>query len=147
MLEWAKKIKGLIDTKYLNKKTRTIEFLANWAVGHNIVLSTTDLESILDKVILHEMTHTVVGGTSRDIDEASFLKFRYRWKRCRNLAKEGHASRTRQGQQNADSTALAAFVSFALGSICVVYLNLSTAIKLSEEGIQVHEDGSLTKPS
>lgn len=147
MLDWAKKIKGLIDAKDLNKKAKTVEFLANFAVNHDFVLTPIDIESILDKVILHEMTHTIVGGESTDIDESSVLKIRYGWKRCRDLAKEGDTTKTRQGQQNADSIALAAFGKFALGNFCVVYLNFSTAIKLSDEGILVHEDGTLTKPS
>jgi hypothetical protein len=147
MLDWAKKIKGLIDAKDLNKKARFVEYLANKAVAQDIVLSPIDLESILDKVILHEMTHTVVGGASRDIDEGNLLKVRYGWKRCRALAKEGDTSKTRMGQENADSIALAAFGKFALGSFYIVYLNVSTAIKLSEEGIQVREDGTLTKTS
>lgn len=101
--------------KYLGKKARTVEFFANLAVHRDFVLTPIVIESILDKVILHEMTHTIVWGASRNIDESSLLKIRYGWRRCRDMAKEGETSRTSHGQQNADGIAHAAFGKFTLG--------------------------------
>lgn len=115
VLEWAQKLKGLIDAKDVSNKAYYIEKLANVLVDYDIILTPIDIESILDKLIFHEMTHTSLAGFSKDIDEGSLLKVRYGWKRCRALAKEGDTSMTRQGQHNADSIALAGFGKFAFG--------------------------------
>lgn len=70
------------------------------------LLTPIDVTSLLDKVILHELSHTRVGGEALDVDGPSFTSVRYGWNRCRKLAQEGSDDRERQGQVNADSIAL-----------------------------------------
>lgn len=70
------------------------------------LLTPIDVTSLLDKVILHEFTHTRVGGESFDVDGPSFLTIRYGWNRCRKLAQEGTNDLHQEPQVNADSIAL-----------------------------------------
>lgn len=70
------------------------------------LLTPIDVASLLDKVILHELSHTRIGGEALDVDGPSFKDVRYGWNRCRKLAQEGSDDRNRQAQVNADSIAL-----------------------------------------
>lgn len=91
----------------LPKKSRVYDKLSTGLVKMDTLLSPIDVLSNLDKVILHELTHTRNGGESKDVDDSNLLTVRYAWKRCRKLAKEGPTQITRQAQNNADSIALA----------------------------------------
>ncbi|KAJ5464868.1 uncharacterized protein N7458_000554 [Penicillium daleae] len=90
------------------------------------LLTPIDVISLLDKVVLHELTHTRVAGESLDVDGPSFLTVRYGWNRCRKLAQEGSDDRNRQAQVNADSIALC-----------------GSAIRYIKQGKQVKENGDV----
>jgi hypothetical protein len=109
LLNWAKKLDGLIAENKVDKKGKYVEKIANKMVEHDFVLSPIDIESVLDKLILHEMQHTKVANLAVDMDESSVKKIKYGWKRCRALAKEGDISQLRRPDTNADSIALAGF--------------------------------------
>jgi hypothetical protein len=70
------------------------------------LLTPIDVESLLDKVTLHELSHTSIAGGSLDVDGPNFLTVRYGWNRCRKLAQEGSDDLKRESQVNADSIAL-----------------------------------------
>ncbi|KAJ5216528.1 uncharacterized protein N7498_002935 [Penicillium cinerascens] len=92
----------------------------------HMLLTPIDVTSLLDKVILHELTHTRVGGESVDVDGPSFLTVRYGWNRCRKLAQEGSSDPSRQAQVNADSIALC-----------------GSAIRYIKEGKRVKKNGDV----
>ncbi|KAJ5455566.1 uncharacterized protein N7458_003830 [Penicillium daleae] len=90
------------------------------------LLTPIDVDSLLDKVILHELTHTRVAGVAEDVDGPSFATVRYGWNRCRKLAQEGSDDPERESQVNADSIALC-----------------GSAIRFIKDGREVKENGDV----
>ncbi|KAF7197358.1 hypothetical protein HII31_01168 [Pseudocercospora fuligena] len=99
----------------------------------NYPLTPVDAFGLLERVILHELTHTTLGGKSEDVEMQQGglwpLKIAYGWRATRNLVEQGV-----QGEdlpsKNADSIAL-----FAMG------------IKLlgQETPTYIEDNGSLSK--
>ncbi|KAF2422623.1 hypothetical protein EJ08DRAFT_653099 [Tothia fuscella] len=76
------------------------------------IFSPIDSVSLLDKVILHELTHAARAGVSIDIrTDLTFFRKAYGWKECGRITEEPRlAGEFNSPQRNADSLAL-----FALG--------------------------------
>ncbi|GME51410.1 hypothetical protein GTA08_BOTSDO07478 [Neofusicoccum parvum] len=83
---------------------KALPYLSKWP------FTPIDAESLLDKVILHEMTHTRAGWMSRDVPGGMNLltaRTRYGWKQCVELGKKGLPATDAKGaEKNADSIAL-----------------------------------------
>jgi hypothetical protein len=104
-INWMKSV----DTKSLkDAKTKAMFYqgVSKALSKMHTLLTPIDVDSLLDKVILHELSHTSVAGKSLDVDGPSILKIRYGWNRCRKLAQEGSDDVNRESQVNADSIAL-----------------------------------------
>jgi hypothetical protein len=135
-----------VDTdtmKDAQKKAKFYEKVSQRLAKMHTLLTPIDVESLLDKVILHELTHTRPGGQAEDVDGPGFLKVRYGWNRCRKLAQEGSSDPKRQSQVNADSIALAGsgmlhhFLDFADNTDGPI------AIRFINEGKEVKENGDV----
>ncbi|KAF2272617.1 uncharacterized protein EI97DRAFT_461869 [Westerdykella ornata] len=91
-----------------------------------------DAFALMDKVILHELTHTTASGGRTPAEDMSDDP--YGWKNCKKLAADFLASGINGGlpsvakdpQNNADTIAL-----------------MCSAIRLIKDGVRVKEDGSL----
>lgn len=141
-INWMKSV----DTNTLKdaqKKARFYETVSKALSKMHTLLTPIDVDSLLDKVILHELTHTRPGGESLDVDGPSFLKVRYGWNRCRKLAQEGDSDHKRQSQVNADTIALAG------SGMLASFLDFShdadepIAIRFINEGKEVKENGDV----
>lgn len=98
-----------VDTKSLKDaqtKAKLYQGISKALSKMHTLLTPIDVESLLDKVILHELSHTSVAGGSLDVDGPSILTIKYGWNRCRKLAQEGSDKLEREAQVNADSIAL-----------------------------------------
>jgi hypothetical protein len=98
-----------VDTKSFKDAQTKAMFYQGLSKGLSKIhtlLTPIDVDSLLDKVILHELSHTSVAGKSLDVDGPSILTVKYGWNRCRKLAQEGSGNFNRQSQVNADSIAL-----------------------------------------
>ncbi|PKY00046.1 hypothetical protein P168DRAFT_285561 [Aspergillus campestris IBT 28561] len=126
-IEWMQGI-NIKNVHKVDKKSVFWKILSKGLVKMKAVLTPMDVASLLDKVILHELTHTRNAGESDDVDGPSFKTVKYTWKRCRELAREGPDDVQRESQVNADSIALA-----------------GSAIRFIKEGNEVKEDGSIVK--
>jgi hypothetical protein len=107
------------------------------------LLTPIDVDSLLDKVILHELTHTRVAGVAEDVDGSSFATVRYGWNRCRKLAQEGSDDLDRQSQVNADSIALCGSGMLALSVDLVQDADAPIAIRFIKDGREVKENGDV----
>lgn len=107
------------------------------------LLTPIDVDSLLDKVILHELTHTRAGGEAVDVDGPSFAKVRYGWNRCRKLAQEGSDDLDRESQVNADSIALCGSGMLALSVDLVQDADAPIAIRFIKGGREVKENGDV----
>lgn len=140
------------DTKKLKDakiKGNFWKYLSKAMVKLHVVLSPVDVASLLDKVILHELSHTRNAGKSLDVDEGSLATVRYGWKRCRELAQKGSRDHDQAAQFNADSIALC-------GSGMLLHLQVTwyyfmddadgpIAIRFIKEGKEVKENGDVDK--
>ncbi|KAJ5155930.1 hypothetical protein N7492_008733 [Penicillium capsulatum] len=105
-LNWQKSVqsKALLDARFKGNFYRAV---AKGMSIHRTFFTPIDMLSLLDKVILHEMQHTIIGGSAMDVDMHSLKLIKYGWKRCLGLAQEGDTDRYRQSQLNADTIAVA----------------------------------------
>jgi hypothetical protein len=104
-INWMKSVdtKDFEDAKM---KAKIYQGVSSTLSKMHTLLTPIDVVSLLDKVILHELSHTRVAGESLDVDGPSILTVKYGWNRCRKLAQEGSGNFNRQSQVNADSIAL-----------------------------------------
>lgn len=116
----------------------------------HVLLRPIDSISLLDKVILHKLTHTRNGRNNLDVDAIGSLEgwavVKYGWHRCRELAQEGSSDKKREAQRNADSIALCGSGESRSSLYLLVGfqgVDKSMAIRFINQGLVVSENGKV----